>query len=253
MLAAERRQLILVKIHEDKRVIVSELSRQFEVSEETIRRDLDRLEEDGHVTKSYGGAVLNEKSGIDLPFNVREQENSEGKKLIADLVAGLLEEGDHIFLDASTTAVFIAKTIKNKGKMTVITNSIENVLELSDAQDIEVISTGGVLKPDSMALMGRKAADVVEAYNADRVILSCKGFDMDKGATDGNEDIAGIKQNMIRSASQVIMAVDYTKFDKIAFANICSLSDIDIVITDKKPGEKWLNYFKQNEVKCIYP
>ena len=253
MLAAERRQLILVKIHEDKRVIVSELSRQFDVSEETIRRDLDRLEEDGHVTKSYGGAVLNEKSGIDLPFNVRQQENAPGKMRIADLVAEQIESGDHIFLDASTTAVFIAKTIKNKGKMTVITNSIENVLELSDAPDIEVISTGGVLRPDSMALMGKKASDVLSSYNADKVILSCKGFDLKKGATDGNEDIAGIKQNMIKSASQVIMAVDQTKFDKIAFANICEMNDIDIVITDKKPSNKWLNYFETNGIQCLYP
>ena len=95
MLAVERRNLILEKAHEKKKVIVSELSREFEVSEETIRRDLEKLEEDGHVTKSYGGAVLNEKSSIDLPFNVRWKANPEGKHRIAELICGEIEDGDY--------------------------------------------------------------------------------------------------------------------------------------------------------------
>ena len=132
MLAAERRNLILQEVHEKKKVVVNELSRQFNVSEETIRRDLERLEDEGHVTKSYGGAVINEKSGIDLPFNIRWKANPEGKQKIAELVSREVEDGDHIVLDASTTAVFIAKNLKQKRHLTVITNSIENLLELWD-------------------------------------------------------------------------------------------------------------------------
>ena len=132
MLAAERRNRILEKVHENKKVIVNELSKEFDVSEETIRRDLDKLEEDGHVIKSYGGAVLNEKSSIDLPFNIRWKSNPSGKQKIADLISDEITDGDHIILDASTTAVFIAKNIKQKRHLTVITNSIEILLELSD-------------------------------------------------------------------------------------------------------------------------
>ena len=128
MLAVERRKLILEKVHQEKKVIVSELSREFGVSEETIRRDLDRLADEGHVIKSYGGAVINEIGSIDLPFNIRWKANSLGKKKIAELINREINDGDHIFLDASTTAVFIAKTIKQKKKLTVITNSIENLL-----------------------------------------------------------------------------------------------------------------------------
>ena len=96
MLAAERRNLILEKVHANKTVIVSELSREFEVSEETIRRDLDKLEEDGHVVKTYGGAVINEKSSIDLPFNVRWKANPEGKHQIAELISNEIEDGRHV-------------------------------------------------------------------------------------------------------------------------------------------------------------
>lgn len=109
MLAVERRNLILEKLQEDKKVIVSELSQEFQVSEETIRRDLDKLDKDGLAVKSYGGAVLNENTSLDMPFNIRKKNNPAGKQKIAKIVETLIEDGDHIILDPSTTAVFIAK------------------------------------------------------------------------------------------------------------------------------------------------
>ena len=112
MLALERRNLILEKLQEEKRVVVSELSQLYSVSEETIRRDLDKLEKEGLAIKSYGGAVINEDFSIDLPFNVRKNQNVAGKQKMAELAASLVNEGDHIFLDASTTAVFSGKSIK---------------------------------------------------------------------------------------------------------------------------------------------
>ena len=132
MLALERRNLILEKLQEEKRVVVSELSQLYNVSEETIRRDLDKLEHEGYAIKSYGGAVINENMSIDMPFKVRKNRNVLGKQKIAELIREEIQDGEHIFLDASTTAVFIAKNIKCKKHMTIITNSIENLLELSD-------------------------------------------------------------------------------------------------------------------------
>lgn len=135
MLALERRNRILEKLQEEKRVVVSELSQLYDVSEETIRRDLEKLEKDGLATKSYGGAVINENINIDMPFNVRKNRNVVGKQKIAEIVASMVQDGEHIFLDASTTAVFVAKAIKSRERMTVITNSIEIIIELSDVSD----------------------------------------------------------------------------------------------------------------------
>ncbi len=253
MLAVERRKQILEQVHKDKKVIVSELSRQFRVSEETIRRDLEKLAEDGHVIKSYGGAVINEIGSIDLPFNVRWKSNSIGKQKIADLISQEIQDGEHIFLDASTTAVFIAKNIKNKKKLTVITNSIENLLELSDISEWDIISTGGMLKGDSMSFLGVKAADSIEQYNADKVFFSCKGLDIQKGVTEGNDETGCIKQSMIKSAKKVYLTVDSSKFDTVGFYNICSLSGLDVIVTDKKPDERWMQAFEENGIQCIYP
>lgn len=252
MLAVERRNLILEKIHEDKKVIVSELSKEFDVSEETIRRDLEKLADDGHVIKSYGGAVINEKSSIDLPFNVRWKANPRGKQKIAELISQQIEDGDHIILDASTTAVFIAKNIKQKKHLTVITNSIENLLELSDVSGWDIISTGGLLKAGTMSLLGKKAADSIDSYNCDKVFISCKGIDLEKGVTDGNDETGSVKQKMISAASKVYLAVDSTKFGKVAFSKICEMSEIDIIVTDKKPERKWLELFEKKGIDCIY-
>lgn len=253
MLAVERRKLILEKVHIEKKVIVGELSREFDVSEETIRRDLDKLADEGHVIKSYGGAVINEIGSIDLPFNVRWKANSVGKQKIADLVSHEIKDGERIFLDASTTAVFIAKNIKQKKHLTVITNSIENLLELSDVSGWDIISTGGLLKAGSMSLLGKRAAESIERYHADKVFLSCKGVDLEKGVTEGNDETGSIKQSMLESAKQVYLTVDSSKFDKVAFSTICSLSYIDCVVTDRKPEAKWLDAFKTLNITCLYP
>lgn len=253
MLALERRNLILEKLQEEKRVVVSELSQQFGVSEETIRRDLEKLEKEGLATKSYGGAVLNESTSIDMPFNVRKKANVSGKQRLAELASEQIHDGDHIILDASSTSVFIAKAIKDKENLTVITNSIEILIELSDVSDWNIICSGGSLREGYLALVGPKTAEGFSSFNADKAFFSCKGIDMEKGVTDGNEMFSQAKQVMMHSARESILAVDSSKFDKIAFSKLCDVSDMDTVLTDKKPDDRWMVFFERNGIRCIYP
>lgn len=253
MLALERRNLILEKLQEEKRVVVSELSQQFNVSEETIRRDLEKMEKEGLATKSYGGAVLNESTSIDMPFNVRKKENVGGKQKIAELVAQQIHDGDHIILDASSTAVFIAKAIKEKENLTVITNSIEIIIELSDVSDWNIICSGGSLKEGYLALVGPKTAEGLSSFNADKAIFSCKGIDMEKGVTDGNELFSQAKQMMMSASKEAILAIDSSKFDKVAFSRLCGAGDLDLVITDRRPEDRWMSFFEAHGIRCIYP
>lgn len=252
MLAAERRNLILEKLQDEKKVVVSELSALFEVSEETIRRDLDKLDKEGLAVKSYGGAILNENTSIDMPFNIRKKRNMKGKQIIAEIVSGLIQEGEHIIVDPSTTAVSIVKALKNRKRLTVITNSIEVLVELSDVSGWDIISTGGTLRESYLALVGPKALDGINSFNADKVILSCKGIDMEKGITDANEMFSQVKQTMMKCAKQRILAADHTKFNNVAFSQICQLSAIDMVVTDIRPSEEWMNYFSEKGIECLY-
>lgn len=252
MLAAERKNLILEKLQDEKRVVVSELSELFDVSEETIRRDLDKLDKMGLATKTYGGAVLVENSNVEMPFKVRRKKNIQGKRVIAGIIAGLINDGDHIIMDPSTTAVFIVKALSDKKRLTIVTNSIEVLVELADAPGLEVISTGGTLKENYLALAGPRAIESINSFHADKLIMSCKGIDMDKGITDAHEMFSQVKKAMLKSSKQIILAADYTKFDNVAFSKICEVADIDMIVTDVRPSDAWMKYFEEKGIDCLY-
>ena len=253
MLAIERRNAILEKLQVERRVVVSELSALYDVSEETIRRDLDKLENDGYAIKSYGGAVINENSNLDLPYNVRKNTNVLGKQKIAALISEMVHDGDNIMLDASSTAVAIAKAIKNKKDLTVITNSLEIALELIETPGCNVISTGGVATGSSFALVGSVTVKTIRSYYVDKAIISCKGIDMYAGFTESDERHANNKASMFYMAKTKILAIDSSKFNKIAFAKIGDLKEISKIVTDKKPEEEWLQKFEELGVECIFP
>ena len=252
MLAVERRNLILEKLQDEKKVVVSELSALFDVSEETIRRDLDKLDKEGLAVKSYGVAVLVENNNVDMPFNVRKKKNMQGKRIIANIIKDLISDGDHIIVDPSTTAVSIVKALREKKRLTIVTNSIEVLVELADATGWDVISTGGTLRENYLALVGPRALDGISTFNADKLILSCKGIDMEKGITDANEMFSQVKRAMLHSAKQKILAVDSTKFEKVAFSQICDVADLDMVVTDVRPSDAWMEYFKDKGITCLY-
>lgn len=253
MLAVERRNLILEKLQEEKRVVVSELSQLFDVSEETIRRDLDKLDKDGLAVKSYGGAVINENSGIDMPFNVRRKHNVTEKRIIADLITEEIHDGDSLMLDASSTAIYIAKSIKQHcDRLRVVTNSLEIVIELSDMPGWTVIASGGQVKEGYLALLGDKAVAGLDEYNVDVAVVSCKGLNQNGDFMDSNVSLAAVKETMLKSAKRRILAVDSSKFGKTAFSRVGTLKDIDIIVTDQEPSEVWMQLFEQYGVKCLY-
>ena len=253
MLAIERRNLILEALQKDGRVVVGELSQQYEVSEETIRRDLDRLEKEGYAIKTYGGAVINENNNVELPFMIRKNANIAAKQKIAELLAEQIHDGAHIMLDASSTAVFVARNIKNRKNITLITNSLEILVELADVSGWRIMSTGGALREGSLALVGPQAEKMLSGFYADMAVISCKGIDAKKGFTESNELHAQTKKVMLESASQKILVIDSTKFDKISFTKIGSLSDLTMVVTEKEPEERWKQIFASAGVECVYP
>lgn len=253
MLAIERRNAILEKLQAERRVVVSELSQLYKVSEETIRRDLEKLENDGFAIKSYGGAVINENANVDLPFNIRKKRNVISKQKIAELISSRIKDGTSIMLDASSTAVYIAKALKERKNLTLITNSIEILIEMFDAPNITVLSTGGAMREGSFALVGPQTDKMLNCYHVDMTIVSAKGFDLEAGLTDSDELHANNKKTMLHAGREKILAVDSSKFGKTAFTEIGMLEDITTVVTDVKPDEVWLQAFKESGIECIYP
>ena len=253
MLAIERRNAILEKLQAERRVVVSELSQIYKVSEETIRRDLEKLENDGFVIKSYGGAVINENANVDLPFNIRNKRNVISKQKIAEVISSRIKDGTSIMLDASSTAVYIAKALKERKNLTLITNSIEILIEMFDTPNVNVLSTGGAMREGSFALVGPQTDKMLKSYHVDVAIVSAKGFDLETGMTDTEELHANNKKTMLHAGREKVLAVDSSKFGKTAFTEIGTLEDISMVVTDAKPDEVWLQAFKEYGIECIYP
>lgn len=253
MLALERRNLILEKLQEEKRVVVSELSQLYGVSEETIRRDLDKLEKEGYATKSYGGAVINDDIGIDLPFNVRKNRNVTGKQRMAEIAAALVNEGDHIFLDASSTAVFVARALKDRERLTVVTNSMEILLELSDVTGWNIISTGGRMKEGYLAFLGSRTEEAIRSYQMDKAIFSCKALSTERGLMESQESFAYAKRTMLESSRCNILVIDSSKFDQSAFAVVGEMKKVDVVVTDRRPSDAWLEYLDSLGIECRFP
>lgn len=252
MLAIERRNEILTNLQKKQSVLVSELSKQYGVTEETIRRDLEKLEMEGLVKKTYGGAVLKQSLSIDMPLKIRQKTNRTEKKYIGAKAAELIEDGDSIMMDSSSTVLYIAKAIKHKNRLTIITNSVEILLEYADAKNIKVISTGGRLREASLSLVGPNAVRTLREYNVDKAFFSCKGVDMEKGVTESNESEAEIKKTMLLSARQIFLAADSSKFGQVSFASLMALDRADYVITDQMEAEEYASYFKAHQVHVIH-
>ncbi len=252
MLAIERRNAILSKLYLDGKVIVSELSAEFDVTEETIRRDLEKMDKDGLVKKTYGGAVPVQKFSTDLPQSVRKRANVEAKQKIAENLSAVINDGDCIMIDSSSTALFFLGYIKHLKNITLITNSVEALIELSDKDDWHIYSTGGKLKKGSLSLVGPSAERLIRGYHVDYAICSSKGIDIENGITDSNEKDSEIKRAIFASAEHKILAVDSTKFDKISLIKVCNVADINTVATDVAPSEKWIKYLKSINVNLIY-
>lgn len=252
MLPAERKNEILARLTFDGKVIVSDLSRLYGVTEETIRRDLDKLEKEGFAKKIYGGAIKNENVNTELPYMVRKQTNVEKKKYIASIIGSMIKDGDYILLDASTTTLYTVKNISHLQNITLITNSVEVLLEVPQNNNWRVFCTGGSFAPESLSFVGHQAEEIISSYNVNLAVMSCKGIDMVRGITDTRENNAQIKKMFMKSADKVILAADSSKFDKVSFVHFADVQDMSTVVTDTCPSEEWLRYFNARGTQVVY-
>ncbi len=252
MLAIERKREILSRLVSDGKVIVADLAKDFGVTEETIRRDLEKLDSEGLAYKIYGGAVSRKSSTLDLPYSVRVGVNVEEKEIISDLVCQFVKDGDRLMLDSSSTAIYIVKKLKSKKNLTIITNSVKILLELSDKPDFTVLCTGGSLKEGSLSLTGSSAEKMISSYHVDLAICSCKGIDMTLGVTDSSEKDGQIKQAMFASADKKLLALDTGKFDNKSFVRLCDAKELDMIITNAPPSDAWQNYCREHGLQLIY-
>ena len=252
MLAVERRGKIEQTILKNKSVLVLELAKEFDVTTETIRSDLEKLEKQGVLVRTYGGATLVESREADMNINERETVNFEGKQRIGMKAAELIKDGETVFLDASTSSLQLARNIKDKKGITIITNAEKIVMELSDCPDIKVICTGGMLHSKNMSYIGRVVEETIrKSYYANKVFFSCRGITLSRGLMESTEAEAEIKKAMIECSESAIFLCDKKKLGRLGVPVISGLNKIDYFITDIKLDEEWNKALDDNDVRLL--
>jgi len=251
MFAIERQQRILELLKDNGAVSVSRLSGEFGVAEETVRRDLEKLEKQEKLMRTHGGAVPLDDSRHEPSIEKRKKINVEGKMNVAKAAAELVSPGDTIFLDASTTTFFIARELKKMQNITVITNSIQTITELSDAEGIKVIGTGGNVGENHSFVGSLAENSVRENYFADKVFFSSRGVSAEAGILDSNEQECAMKKCMMNNAQTKIYVGDRGKIGRIAFARLAAFKDIDYFVTEEVPDYNIVKKLEDCAAKLI--
>lgn len=229
----ERQEQIIALLEQEGRVSVADLSKRFGLSQVTIRTDLDALAAQGLLARTHGGAIAADRTDLELSFDVRRRLYSTQKQRIGTAAAALVEDGEAIALDASTTALAVATQIKGRHELTVITNGILIALELLDAQSITVLMPGGFLRRDSVSLVGTEGNDFIKGFNIQKGFFGAKGLTLEEGLSDVNNAEVAVKRDLVTHAKQVIAVVDSSKWARVGFVSFASIDQVDCVITDK--------------------
>ncbi len=226
-----RRQAIVEALEEAGQLSVIELSERFGVSEVTIRADLQALNEQGLVQRIRGGAVIT-KVLPDLSYEVRMQLKAAQKAKIGQMAASMVEDGDTIALDASTTAQAITPFLKNINELTVVTNGLKVAMSLLAHPAIHVILVGGSVRREGMSLIGPLDCGLIQDIHIRIGFFGARGFTIEEGMTDVNIGEVRTKREMVSRCRQVVGVFDASKWGRIATATFATLDQIDAIITD---------------------
>jgi DeoR/GlpR family transcriptional regulator of sugar metabolism len=233
ILPDERRRLIAQRLRQHGSVSVSGLEAEFGISPMTARRDLDELARRGVARRTHGGAVLPGLSSHEDSFLQRLEVEVDAKERLADAVLSLLQPGEAIFVDSSTTAFFAARRIVRENlQCTLLTNAVPimDLLCEVDAGQVELVGAGGTLRKFTRSFVGPVAVRSIEAHFADHVIFSVRGLTPDGFLTDPDPLEAEVKRAMIRRARQAVLLVDSTKFDRPALTAIADITQVGVIL-----------------------
>jgi DeoR/GlpR family transcriptional regulator of sugar metabolism len=225
---------------------IGELAEKFHVSEMTIRRDLEMLEVAGHVERTFGGAMVSEQAAFESNYSVRLNTHTPEKQAIARYAAGLVKDGDTIALDASTTALALAKVLRHRS-VTIISNSLDVAQELRNSR-AKVILVGGYLRQVAGSFAGPITQKALKDLRVDQAFISGKGIQVPGGVMDSDLDEVEVKKSMLESADCVNVLLDSSKFGKRALGLIAPLEAIDLLISDNHLSAEMQLALKQQDV-----
>ena len=252
MNAIKRKEFIINYLKEHHALKFNQIAEQLSVTRETLRKDIYELEEEGLVRKTHGGAVLANKIK-ETAYEKRREEFSNEKRVIAKQTVEMIEEGDTIYLDYGTTIYALAEEIVRMKNITVVTNSIPILNLLLRNETIDLIIPGGVVRRNEGSLYGEIAENNMKNIFVTIGFFGCAGISAEVGITDHHFGETTNSKTMLRHSETCVLLVDSSKFGKCAFSKMAEFSDIDAIVTDRKPGLEEEKEILLNDVSLYYP
>jgi DeoR/GlpR family transcriptional regulator of sugar metabolism len=247
----ERLEQIVNLVNERRRITVKELCAHFGVSLVTVRNDLNELGRQGKIIRTHGGAIAAEDAQPILPFNTRRKTNYEQKHTIAQAAAGLVSDGEVIFIDAGTTAVEIPVYLKEKSDLTVITPSIEVAHWLLTHTSFNVYMLNGFLHRKSFGTTGAPCEDFMSEWNMAKAFCGAAGFTVAEGLTDRHIGFVEQKRVIVKKAQTVVGLVDSTKLGIVSLGSFAAVENIDVIITDRGISEEMEGSLQERGIEVI--
>lgn len=217
----------------------------------TVRRDLEALERDGVLKRVHGGAISAASTSYEPPFVVRASRHVEAKERIGRAAAGLLSEGETVVLDVGTTTLEVARALGGRRNITVLTPSLRAAQLLADDPGIRLMLTGGVVRAGELSLVGDLAEQAFRDLRFDTFVMGVGGIDAGAGLTEFNLDDARVKRTALASVRRRVVVADSSKLGRIAFARICPLEEIDVLVTDREGGPDDLDPVRAADVEVV--
>ena len=252
MLAEERKEKIIQILEEKGQIKVSYLTKLFNVSLQTIRRDLEILEAEGLIKKVYGGAILNKEKFKNLTRSTREKQSLEEKEEIAEIAVKLIKEGDSIALNDSTTNLAIAKKLrKNFKNLTIISNSLTIINELSDIEGFDVILAGGILNVKEQAFFGEITERILDSFIIDKAFISVSSFSLKTGITDYPLEEVQVQKKLLDISQKSIIIADSSKLESTSIIKVTDVSHVDLLVTDSNISSKTKSTYEKEGISII--
>ena len=241
MFAVERQKRIIESLKDDGAVWVSKLSQELGVTEETVRRDLEKLEKQELLVRTHGGAIYRSEPGVNLPQDFRERENVDAKIAIAQKCLHLINDGDTVMIDGSSTVLPLLRIIGAKKSLVIITNNAKAPVLLAET-DAKVFVCGGELATNAYALVGSYAENFVKSFNADICFFSVSNLTINGHLTDNSIQENIIRKSMMSRSKKVVLLLDSHKIGEPCISDLATLDDVDIVVCENDISSLFENY-----------
>lgn len=245
----QRRERIVAALHENGKVRVSELSEEYEISEVTIRKDLEALEAEGHLKRVHGGAIGLNKLYVNMDLSERYRTNAGAKRALAELAASFIDDNDTVFMNAGTTLTYVLRAIRDKKNINIVTNSVQNATEAALYASFNVILLGGELDSKYQFTYGADAERQLDNYRATKCIISVDGICAESGLTLYYANEAPLARKMIESSAKTIVVADSSKIGRGVFARITDAKKTSILVTNTSDKKHELSALEKLGVK----